>query len=57
MSLGDFPVGATIETTFDTRSAGVNTTLVGGAAAVYKNATTTESATGLTLTADFDSRS
>jgi hypothetical protein len=54
MSLGDYPLGAVIETTFTTRFTGTPTTLVGGAVAVYRDADTAQSTTGITLTADFD---
>jgi hypothetical protein len=54
MSLGTFATGSTVVCLFNTRDAGVPTTLVGGAVAVYKNASTTQTTIGVTLTTDFD---
>jgi hypothetical protein len=55
VSLGNYPIGSLIETTFTTRFTGTPTTLVGGIVAVYRDADTVQSTAGLTLTADFDS--
>lgn len=54
----DFAVGATIGFKFNTRtSAGAPITLAGTpAVAVYKRGSTTESAAGVTLTVDYDSK-
>ena len=52
--IGPFPVGSVVPIRFNTRDAGVLTTLVGGAVAVYKDGLTTESTAGVTLTTDFD---
>jgi hypothetical protein len=54
MALGNVAVGQTAVATFNTRLANVNTVLVGGTAAVYRDAVTTESTAGVTLVADFD---
>jgi hypothetical protein len=54
MSLGDFPLSAPIDCWLTTRFAGVPTPLVGGAVAIYKGTSTTQSTAGVTLTVDFD---
>jgi hypothetical protein len=54
MPLGPYAVGKTVPAPFNSRYANVNTALVGGAAAVYRDGVTTESTAGVTLTADFD---
>lgn len=59
MFLGEFDTGATVRFKFTTRAfaTGAPTTLSGTpAVSVYKDGSTTESTTGVTLTADFDSR-
>jgi hypothetical protein len=55
---GDFTAGDTIDFKFTTRnfSTGAPFSLSGGTVAVYKGSSTTESTAGVTLTADFDSR-
>lgn len=55
---GDFAAGATVRIPFNTNdSTGAPITLAGTpTAAVYKDASTTESTTGVTLSVDFDSR-
>lgn len=54
--LGDFAASATVRRTFATAGAGGPATLSGTpAAAVYKDGNTTQTTTGVTLTADFDS--
>jgi hypothetical protein len=58
MSLGDFDAGATLYFKFTTfrPSTGAPFTLAGSPAiSVYKDASTTQSTSGVTLTADFDS--
>lgn len=53
---GEFAPGATVRFAFPTHTtAGAPTTLSGGALRVYKDASTSQSAAGVTLTADFDS--
>ena len=55
--LGDFHAGVTIETDFTTvDSTGLPTALAGGTISVYKDQSTTESTSGVTLTASFDAR-
>jgi hypothetical protein len=54
VSLGPFAAGSVVQVRFNTRDAGVLTTLVGGAVAVYKDGLTTESMNGVTLVTDFD---
>lgn len=55
MELGDYHAGDTIRWKFATRnSSGVLTALASGSVAMYKNDTTTEFVTGITLTASFD---
>jgi hypothetical protein len=56
--LGDYAAGGIIDFKFTTRrfSTGAPFTLVGGTISVYKDNSTTETTTGATLTADFDSR-
>lgn len=55
--LGDFIVGDTIDFKFSTTVDGLPTTLSGSPAiSIYKANGTTESTAGVTLTADFDSR-
>jgi hypothetical protein len=56
MSLGSRTVGSAIDVTFDTRSAGILTTLIGGVISVYKNNSPDQSTAGITLTPDFDGR-
>lgn len=59
MYRGDFKVGATLNFKFTTRafSTGAPTTLAGTPAiSIYKDNSTTESTSGVTLTVDFDSR-
>ena len=57
MYLGDYKAGDEINFKFTTRDAGVPFTLAGTpAVSVYKSNGTTESTSGVTLTADFDSR-
>lgn len=54
---GDFNAAATVRIPFNTNQAnGTPITLVGGAISVYKDGSTTESTTGVTLAVDFDSR-
>lgn len=54
--LGDFTAGSVFDLRFTTRADGAPTTLTGGTLAVYKANSTTESTTGVTLTADYDGR-
>lgn len=55
--LGDFDPSAEVYSFFNTRKAdGTPVTLVGGAVAVYKDFSSTESTTGVALTTDYDSR-
>ena len=56
--LGDFNTGSTVRGAFNTRKAdGTPITLAGTPAlSVYKDGSTTETTTGVTLTVDFDSR-
>ena len=56
MSLGAFSAGSLVDLDFNTRSAGVFTTLVGGAVSIYKDNSSTESILGVTLTTDFDGK-
>ena len=54
--LGDYKAGDVIDLTFTTRSNGVLTALASGVVSVYKGNSATESTAGVTLTADFDTR-
>lgn len=55
--VGDFATGQTVRVTFNTRGSAGLVTLTGSpAAAVYRNAGTTESTAGVTLTTNLDGR-
>lgn len=56
MHLGDFNASATVYCPFNTFNAATTAmiTLSGGTVSVYKNASTTQTTTGVTLTTDFD---
>lgn len=55
--IGNFPTASVVDCYFSTRSNGAMTTLAGTpAVSVYKNNSTTESTSGVTLDVDFDSR-
>jgi hypothetical protein len=55
--LGDIQSGTTIRGSFNTRGPdGAPMTIVSPTLSVYKDANTTETTTGVTLTSDFDSR-
>lgn len=56
--IGDFPLGATFDLKFTTRtfSTGAPGTMSSGAVAAYVDNSATEITAGITLTADFDSR-
>lgn len=57
MYLGDFDPGDTIDTKFTTADLfGAGVTFTSGAISVYKDNSTTESTSGVTLSTDFDSR-
>lgn len=57
MYLGDYAVGGTINFMFSTvNSLGAASAMTGGSVAVYKTNGTSESTAGVTLTANFDSR-
>src|SRR5688572_30986169 len=55
--LGEYIEDAVVDFAFNTRNAALAPiTLAGGTVSVYKDNDTTEIATGITLTTDFDSR-
>ena len=58
MYLGDFPLGATFDLKFTTRTftTGAPGTLSSGVVSAYPDNSTTEITAGITLTADFDAR-
>lgn len=53
--LGDLPLSAVIDLNFETTGpTGAGSTLSGGTVSVYQGSSTTQTTTGVTLTADFD---
>jgi len=54
--IGPYAVGGVVSASFNTQYNNANTALLSGAAAVYRDAVTTETTIGVTLVADFDGK-